>query len=290
MRNDRLFGLLLMGLALVMTVALWLFVAVETIPFTLLFFPAITFLFGVAIFLFDFVEASLGIKQDLESLGESLADDIDDLKRMRINRAMLMSAVTAGCAAVWLYFIVTKAKWEANWWGVPVLLVGVVVALLGGYMMLHTTWFQKRPRRTPYWVLVISVIGFGLCAWLGIWYAEPVPDLHGDDGIIDSPSPQAYNYSNTRSGSSSFYDYWFLDSVADGASIGLPECSDDDCAVVYLGLLLILVVIVCLIGSAFIPHFWVVATMLMLTFMVIKSAREFLYMGQVTSTPPPPTT
>jgi len=42
-------------------------------------------------------------------------------------------------------------------------------------------------------------------------------------------------------------------------------------------LCLIVVVVLCIVGSATIPHFWVVGTLLLLTIMTIITTRELLY-------------
>ena len=63
----------------------------------------------------------------------------------------------------------------------------------------------------------------------------------------------------------------FLDVGGDALS-GL-DCDDEGCLVI----LLVAVVVIAVIASAFIPHFWVVATTLLLTLMAVVALREVLY-------------
>ena len=58
-----------------------------------------------------------------------------------------------------------------------------------------------------------------------------------------------------------------------GDAITSFDCDDESCLVV----LLVIVVAVSILASATIPHFWVVATMLLLTFMGVIALRELLY-------------
>jgi hypothetical protein len=51
------------------------------------------------------------------------------------------------------------------------------------------------------------------------------------------------------------------------------DCDDEGCLVI----LLVAVVVIAVIASAFIPHFWVVATTLLLTLMAVVALREVLY-------------
>lgn len=51
------------------------------------------------------------------------------------------------------------------------------------------------------------------------------------------------------------------------------DCDGEECLV----MILIVVVIASVLASAYIPHFWVVATLILLTLMAVISLRELLY-------------
>ena len=56
------------------------------------------------------------------------------------------------------------------------------------------------------------------------------------------------------------------------------DCEDEACLV----LLFVAVVVLAVFASATIPHFWVVAIMLLLTLMAMVALRELLYRDQPT--------
>ena len=129
--------------------------------------------------------------------------------------------------------------------------------------------YRERWERTPWWVFVIPLLGFVLCIFLGVYNTEPI-ELGGHTRL------EKYDFSQTRAGRSNYFYFWQNTGRSSG-SIDLPECTGKNCGYVYLAVLLILVVIVCVLGSAFIPHFWVLSTLLILTFMIVIASRELLF-------------
>ena len=126
----------------------------------------------------------------------------------------------------------------------------------------------------------IAAIGFVLSIGFGIHFAEPMAQKIASSGAAAawSPGPTTddnyYNYENTR-GRAIFYDLTTRPSYGSSApSINIPECSGKDCGYAVLGIILVLLVLAVVVASMFVPHFWVVGGMLLLTIMVMISLQE----------------
>jgi hypothetical protein len=117
---------------------------------------------------------------------------------------------------------------------------------------------------------MVPVIGSLFCAGLGIYFSETE--------VSSSPRSDLESTYQTQSRGSYIYHSWFYaDNFSSGLSISLPECDDKDCGYLYLGILLIMLVVILVLASAFIPHFWVLATLLLGTIYGIIVLRELLF-------------
>jgi hypothetical protein len=142
-------------------------------------------------------------------------------------------------------------KWRASWFdGLNVVavaaMVGFAVALLG----ISMSWFQERKCRLSWWVVLIPFIAYGLSSILGVHFTEP-REVNVRSLPINQGSGCEYVWAATGTGQdAAMGGVQFL-----GYGMDL-DCDDEACFV----LILVVIALACVIASAAIPHFWVVAT------------------------------
>jgi len=161
-------------------------------------------------------------------------------------------------------------KIYASWGPFNVLLIAILVVGLTLLWSIRSDWFQIRKNRLAPRVFWIPAAGWLICILIGVSFAEP-REYDGRSQMERSQAASSeINPSSTPRGSA----YFFLRTAGmAGEAIGSFDCDDEGCLV----MLLIIIVAVSVFASATIPHFWVVATMLLLTFMGVISLRELLY-------------
>ena len=243
------------------------------LPLMLLVLPATLILLGLCLVFFDFVEENLGLVEDMARIPDLVSDDLAELRRFNITRTHRMVIGIPVLLAIQFFFFAKYDKWSADWGGINVLLIAVIVALIGSTMLIRTQWFARRTMRTPDWIITAVVFGFILSGGLGILCAEPYgaePEYVNEE--VRETSTQSYDYDRTRTGRSGSSNwFWLGDGWVSGGS-----CEDDACMFIVLFIVIVIVVM----ASAVIPHFWMVGTSLMIAVFLIQTVRELLYVGQ----------
>ena len=178
----------------------------------------------------------------------------------------------------WAFLIWEYHKWDAQWGPVNILVVTVLAAALAGFWLAKQSWFRDRDVPTRWRLILIPAIGFVICASAGIYFTEPKlsarssrrPAISDPSAYVDRRSADYhYDYSSSRAS-----DIYFLSHIFDfGSGVGDADL-DEGCAVV----LLVILVIALIIGSFFIPHFWVLATFIFMTSMLVVAYREWRLM------------
>jgi hypothetical protein len=273
-RNDVVFGWILVGFGVVsgFGVSAYFLLMAESLALSMLLAPAFFFLLGLVLIYSDNLERSLKIERDIRDFPRLIEDDLVDLREGKITPCHAMVVITTlsligQIAAIFLY-----RKWTANFMGcMNVIVVSVFAGFAVGLIGITTKWFRIRQQRFSFWVYLIPLIGLALSAFLGMYFAEPeitnVRDLPVSQGA-------GYQYTNTSTrvnyidGGDAFF---IVDGVLDA------DCDDEACLV----LILVVIVIACIAASAFIPHFWVVATTILWVIMLLITLRELLYRGPV---------
>lgn len=264
-------GIIIISLLTAVAVAVYFLLNDRSISLTMLVLPSAGFVFGIAVIISG-IGSYLGIQDEIDNLEHLVGDDIEDLMAGRITYTHIKLVTTVVAIIAEVYFLFTYQKWTATWWGgIPVIIIAVVcigMILYGGVTM---RWFQNRERRTYWWVFALFFIGWMVSAYVGINRTEPIefgalPPVERED--------YSYNWGTTRASNSSF----FSDSSGSFSSVDFaaPSCDGDACGAVVLFILIVMIVLICISGSAFIPHFWVVATCMLLTAMAIVALRELL--------------
>lgn len=276
MRPAARFGLIILitSLVLAIVVSLYFLLNEGTINLTMLVLPSIGFIVGIGFMVGGF-GTYLGLEDEIENFEHLVGDDIEELAKGNLTYTHLKTAATVVAIVTEIALIFKYQKWLATWWGgVPVIIIAVVciaIVLYGGVTM---NWFQNRQQRTRWWVFALFFIGWAVSAWVGTYYSEPIEFIETARGtetnqISQTPSTN-YNtgYRYTRASN------WDLAGF-DGVSLG-SDCEGDDCGAVLLFIVIVVIVVICIIASATIPHFWLVATCLLLSAMVLVTLRELL--------------
>lgn len=167
---------------------------------------------------------------------------------------------TAASLIVWMFVVYQYGKFSPvhNWWGVPIFFIATIALLIAGLVGWYATSSLVYASKLSFKPMVISIVGLIVITFVGIHYTEPSSQTVQTRGISRQES---YSYSDTRSGN------WYFSFGGGSSSSGSSSSSDafDDMdGEGVLALLLILVVIALIIGSAFVPHLWVVAGAIML--------------------------
>jgi hypothetical protein len=268
-RNDARLGKFLISLGFLSGwgIALFFIISREPIPFSMLTASGGLIFTGFVLIFSDGIEKSLGIEDELQTFSELVQDDLEDLKCGRVTPTLAMVAITLLSLIGQIAFVFLYRKWQATWMGCLNVVFAAVLAGFGiGFIGLGTRWFQDRRQRFSWWVFLLPLLFFALSAFLGIYYAEPQIRAVRDLPVNQNASYQ-YEASSSRinqmDGQGTFY-------ILDGAME--LDCDDEACLV----LILVVIGIACIAASAFIPHFWVVATTILWVIMLLITTRELL--------------
>jgi NO-binding membrane sensor protein with MHYT domain len=258
-------GLITTGIASGLAVAIFFVLRQETIPVSMLLASAGLVFLGIIMLFFDSLESALMLKDEIDCLPELVEDDIENLRQSRITSTHAMILITALTLMGHVLSLFLFRKWRAYWWGgVSVVTVAVIVGFVVALWGISMDWFQYRKARLSWWVFLIPFLFYGLSAFLGVHFTEP--RIEGTRSLpISQGGGYEYAWAATRTGQDAFMNG--VSFLGDGVDI---DCDDEGCLV----LILLVIGIACVIASASIPHFWVVATTILWVIMFLFSLRE----------------
>lgn len=202
------------------------------------------------------------IQPIVEEINEDIKDDIEEIKAKRITKAQVMFVMTGILALFFLYFFLKLHKIEAAWGGIPVYIPAFIVAGIGTMIIVNTRWFHNQQLRTPLRIFLIPLIGIVLSMWLGIQTENP-GNLSFDvqnQVVYNEFTPLAFDFIRVP--------------LSAGSSVGSFDCDEDFCLIVVLVIALIVITLLMVIGSAFIPHFWILSCLVLLTILMIITIHE----------------
>ncbi len=188
------------------------------------------------------------VKPVVDEFREDIEDDIQDIKKRRLTTTQLMVVTFGVLSFVFTYLVNRFHKFEAMWGQIPVVVPTILVIVIGTWIVVRTEWFQDKINRTPVSVFLIPVAGILLSMILGVGFTEDIQHLRRAQKATEHTTYQPSELSLI----------YILDDgfnlFESGAS--LPSCTDEECAAVYLLIALVIITLVLVVGSAFIPHFW----------------------------------
>jgi len=202
------------------------------------------------------------IQPIVEEIDEDIKDDIADIKARRITNAQVMFVLTGILALVFLYFFLKLHKIEAAWGGIPVYIPAFILAGIGTMIVVNTRWFHNQQLRTPLRIFLIPLLGILISMWLGIQTENP-RNLSFDvqnQVVYNEFTPLAFDFIRVP--------------FSVGGSVGSLDCDGDACLIAVLVIALIVITLLMVIGSAFIPHFWLLSCLVLLTILMIITIHE----------------
>jgi hypothetical protein len=201
----------------------------------------------------------------VEDLHKDIEDDLQDLKENRFTSTHWMVIIVALGLLGFSFFVFRFHKVEAVWDRVPVIIPTFIGMLALAWFIPRTRWFRNYRQRTPLWIFLIPTIGFIISLWLGLARTE-------DMRILRATRTESINY-NAYQGAGII-----LEEAGNAADFGLPlgfsDCDSDACGVVLLVIGLIILTFVLVIGSAFIPHFWILSGSILLGIMLLIAIHD----------------
>ncbi len=200
----------------------------------------------------------------MEEIHGDIEDDIRDLKEYRITNTILMTIIIGIALSAFSFFVMRYHKVEAMWGSIPVVLPTFVGMVALAWYIPRTQWYQNRQVYTPMWVFAIPTVGFIFTMAVGLTYTESLSPF-------DASHRASTEYNTYRSpgfilGESADIGSW-------GLQLEVPSCSGDECgAELVIGLLILTFILV--IGSAFIPHFWLFSGSILLSIMTLIAIHD----------------
>jgi hypothetical protein len=200
------------------------------------------------------------VKPIVEVIDEDVKDDIEDIVKARVTGAQVMFILTGGLVLVFLFLILKLHKFDAAWGGLPVYIVAFVVAAIGILIVVNTTWFQDQSLRTPLIVYLIPAAGLAISLLLGLGTENPRSlslDTTAEQVVYNDFTPLAVDFIRVP--------------FSSGVSM---SCDGDGCLAVVLIVALVAITLVLVLGSAYIPHFWILSGVVLLSILVIITIHE----------------
>lgn len=171
-------------------------------------------------------------------------------------------------------------KLDAEWFGTPVVVFGLLSAGIIGFALTRFKWFKKPRNGFSKKMMIVLVVAIVLAPVLGVFFTEPLE--RGGNLTQSDVTFGRYDYQRSRMGG--WYYLYIVDSdlfsssgshsstvvTTSSSSVHL----DDDAAEGLAYLFLILLVVILVVASAFIPHFWVVAMMILICITGLIALRE----------------
>lgn len=206
------------------------------------------------------------VKPFMDELQADIDDDLQDLKERRLTSTFWMVLFVGIALFVFSFFVFRFHKLEAMWGSVPVVIpTFIAVALLAWYLP-RTRWFKGFNQHTPMWVFFIPTFGLVLSMWLGLTRTENL-------GILRAPRQETIGFVYNQFGSRAVeqgangLDFFF-------SFVDLPDCDNDVCGVIFMVVLLVVLTVVLVGGSASIPHFWLFSGSILLGIMVLIALHD----------------
>jgi len=199
----------------------------------------------------------------LEEIHKDLEDEIQDLKQGSIKNTVWMGVIVAIAAMIFTFFIFRLHKLEATWGVIPVTIPAMVGVIILAWFINRTYWYQNPNKYTPMWVFLIPTIGFILTIWIGLTRTENLR-------AISASRLETVEYNVVRA---SDFVVWDALGFIEGADADILDCDGEACGVL-LVIALIVLTFVLVIGSAFIPHFWLLSGSILLSIMLFITIRD----------------
>ncbi len=201
----------------------------------------------------------------VEEIHKDIEDDLQDLKERHFTNTHWMVVIITLALITFSFFVFRFHKVEASWGSVPVLVPTFIAMLALAWFIPRTRWFRDYRDHTPMWIFFVPTIGLIVSLWLGLAITEDPNTLR------TVPTAQVSYNSYQPTGI-------IVQSVGDmtdfGIPVGLSDCDGDACGYIFLVIGLIVLVFILVVGSAVIPHFWILSCSIMIGIMLLITIHD----------------
>jgi Na+(H+)/acetate symporter ActP len=199
----------------------------------------------------------------IDEFNQDIEDDLQDIKEHRITNTIWMVIIICIALLAFSYFVLRLHKMEAMWGPIPVIIPTFVGMGLLAVFIPRTRWFQTQIY-TPMWIFLIPTVGFILTIGVGLNKTENL-------AILSATRQESAGYNYNRSTGIILQEASGIGNL--GFDLDIPDCDGDECAV-FLVIGLIILTLVLVIGSAMIPHFWLLSGSILLGIMVLIAIHD----------------
>jgi hypothetical protein len=213
----------------------------------------------------------------VEEIHKDIEDDITDLKERRFTNTHAMIFIIGAAVILFSFFVFRFHKVEAMWGPIPVVIPTFICMAALAWFLPRTAWFRAWSDYTPMWVFLIPTCGFILTLWLGLSKTENIEVLRAS-----YTQPVSYN-TNPNIGNI----FLVTGDAADFGFSWLSDCDDDVCGVILMVIGLVILTLVLVIGSAYIPHFWLLSGSILVGIMLLIAIHD-LRIRRMPKEPPIP--
>jgi hypothetical protein len=200
----------------------------------------------------------------VDEIQKDIEDDIQDLKERRFTNTHAMIIIIGAAVMLFSFFVFRFHKVEAMWGPIPVVIPTFMCMAALAWFLPRTTWFRDWSDYTPMWIFLIPTCGFILSVWLGLARTENLEVLRAS-----STQPVSYN-TNPNLGNI----FLATGDATDFGFSGLSDCDDDVCGAILLVIGLVILTLVLVIGSAYIPHFWLLSGSILVGIMLLIAIHD----------------
>jgi hypothetical protein len=200
----------------------------------------------------------------VDEIQKDIEDDIQDLKERRFTNTHAMIIIIGAAVMLFSFFVFRFHKVEAMWGPIPVVIPTFMCMAALAWFLPRTTWFRDWSDYTPMWIFLIPTCGFILSVWLGLARTENLEVLRAN-----STQPVSYN-TNPNLGNI----FLATGDATDFGFSGLSDCDDDVCGAILLVIGLVILTLVLVIGSAYIPHFWLLSGSILVGIMLLIAIHD----------------
>lgn len=191
-----------------------------------------------------------------------IRDDLEDLKARRFSPPMQMLTATGVLALVFIFLVLRLRKLAATWDGFPVIIPTLILIAVVTWVVTRSNWFKNQKMKTPRRIFLIPMVGLILSVLLGT-------------GLTETFTPTGWNAAEaTRTTQIDTGEPVDFSLDFDASFLELPDCDDDACEAIFLVIALVVLTLILVLGSAFIPHFWFLAGSVLLTVLLLITLHE----------------
>ena len=199
----------------------------------------------------------------LDEMHKDIEDDIQDLKQHRFTPTAWMILLTGTGVLVFSFFAFRLHKLEAMWGAIPVAVPTLIAMAALAWFIPRTRWFRDFAQTTPVGIFIVPTIGLIFTLLVGITRTENLTVLQATrQEVIEYNTPPATVLLQQAAG----IGEW-------GMYLGVPSCDGEEC-LVFMVIALVVLTFILVIGSAFIPHFWLFSGSILLGIMALIAIHD----------------